>query len=251
MRAYWLPLRALPTAMFQGTVLDGEVVRGATGGATEGATEGETEGETEGARPEFHVFDAVMVSGVGVRHLPFSRRVGAVHAAMGGHVAHPEDAAVLRVKRFYGPPDADALGEHLARLRVPRDGLVFTPERDGVVFGRHWGMFKLKQSHTVDFVVLDDGWGLGVFDPRTRVHANVGRSTSAQVPGTIVECERRRGGDGEWEVLGVRADKTRANDVTTYEKTLLNAVQALSEEEVVRVWAGSSESFLRARHPPR
>jgi len=239
---FWAPLAALPTALFQGTLLDGELLPGEPGG-----------GEEEAA-PSFQAFDALAVAGIPVWQRGLSYRLAAVHAGLAAYRAAPADPLRVCIKCFFGPDASGALRDHLARLRVPRDGLVLTPETPGVKLGRHMGMFKFKPpgTHTVDFVA-GPGGGAMVWDPARRAHARVAdldltappAGPGAVPPGAVVECARVR--PGVWAPRRVRDDKTHANDLLTFAKTELNIEEDLSEEEVLRAWAACSPP---ARSPP-
>lgn len=223
MTAYLAPLRHVPRAMFQGSLLDGELVW-----------------NKADERWEYLVFDAVCVSGVPVMTDGLRDRLEAVHAALRVYAWDPRDPLALRVKSFIGCGSGnwDALDDHMAEAaaRYDVDGVILTPALAPVVYGRHNGMFKLKfeARHTVDFLVGGDGRQLLVFDAGT--HAPVGRLAGpAAAPGCIAECSLA-GGDA-WDLVLVRTDKTTANDMFTYRKTLLNMEEALTLDAVKRVFA--------------
>jgi hypothetical protein len=223
--AYLFPVRHLPRAAYQGTLLDGELVwnRGAAGGAPGW---------------EYVVFDAVSVSGVPVFESSLPRRLEAVERALGvyreagGRAAG--DPARVSVKRFF-----DTVEQYAAREPTGHavDGLILTPVDQEIVYGRHMSLFKLKSKHTVDFLVQPDGVGLAVYDSNGGGHRVVARLAGGeppQAPGAVVECAPRGGGRGgcEWTVVGARTDKNTANDLLTYEKTLLNMAERLTEDDV-------------------
>ena len=116
------------------------------------------------------------------------------------------------------------------------DGLILTPALAPVTYGRHMGMFKLKfgHRHTVDFLVGKNGQDLLVFDHGK--HSRVGRVAPNvyALPGSIVECAPLD--DAVWDVVGVRTDKSTANDMFTFQKTLLNMREALTWDAVAPVF---------------
>ncbi len=212
LRVYFVPLRRVPTAAFQGTLLDGELAWNKATGAW-----------------EYLVFDALCVSGVPILNDALPARLDAVHRLLGVYEHDAEDAVRLTVKSFVSCARIADLGPHLAAVeqKYDVDGVILTPAKPGVVYGRHGGMFKLKPpgAHTVDFYT-PDGLALCVYDTAKGAHVKVGSLPPARraAPGGVVEC--RKAGAG-WEVVGVRTDKTTANDLVTYNKTLINILENL------------------------
>lgn len=214
---YLLPLRHVPTAMFQGSLLDGELAWN----------------KVE-KRWDYLVFDASCVSGIPVLNSPLEPRVSAVRRALGPYVIDDADAVRIRVKTFLsGVQGVDA---HLGTVSkmYDIDGIILTPANQPVKYGRHMAMFKLKFGgrHTVDFLVAPDGIQLQVFDAGR--HVVVAKLSSPAKAGTVVECAVNVA--GTWDVVTVRVDKTTANDAFTYQKTLLNMREALTLAEVKRVF---------------
>lgn len=225
--AYVLPLRRVPKALFQGTVLDGELAF-----------------DKVSNQHQFMVFDAVMVSGIPVFHKPFSYRLADVRLALRDYRPDAGDGVGVRVKGF---DSLARLPEFVGRLDAIRrhfdiDGVVLTPEDGHVAFGRNMRMFKLKAfggraAHTVDFLAAEEG-GLSVFDAGR--HVVVGKiaadwmsSCVPPAPGSVVECTCAE--DGTWVPVCIRTDKKTANDLFTYQKTLLNIQEALALEDLARI----------------
>lgn len=220
--AYVLPLQRVPKAMFQGTLLDGELAWNKVD-----------------REWDYQVFDAMCVSGVPVLDLPLPLRMGAAHRALGTYAHTPhKDPVRLRLKSFVSSSRIGDLEAHLAGARrtYDIDGVVLTPMRAPVMYGRHLGMFKLKfgERHTVDFLVDSDGKGLSVFEGGKHVVVGALRKEVRSTPGAIVECAQVS--PGVWDVVGVRTDKTTANDMLTYQKTLLNMREKLTLDDVVRAF---------------
>lgn len=217
---YLVPMKNVPRVLYQGSVLDGEVAY-----------------DNVAKRHTFLVFDAVMVSGIPLFHLNFSHRLAGARKALRDYACHDSDAVCLKMKAFY----------ELMRLRhfvdavLPAvrphfdvDGLVLTPEDGEVVFGRHMGLFKFKPfggaaAHTVDFLYA--GGSLAVFDAGR--HVPVGKLASTPPPpeGSVVECKYDPVTQS-WHSVGVRCDKTTANDKFTFDKTMLNIRENLGIDDV-------------------
>lgn len=217
MAVFLLPLQKVPTVLFEGTVIDCELAFN---------------------RADRHwqllMFDAYVVSGIPVMHKPFSARMAAVRRGMLAYEPAPGDAVVCCLKTFF--PASAAFFDHflLHQERVDRcydvDGVILVPENSRAILGRHTELFKLKTKHTIDFLVGVDGFELGVFNPSSGAHVAIGRLRSAVAAGSIAECVQEAG--GVWVLVCVRTDKTTANDMLTYEKTLLNAREAITLAEV-------------------
>lgn len=219
--AMWLlPLQALPTAMFQGSVVDCELAFN----------------KVE-KQWQLLAFDAYVVSAVPVFYLPFSQRMAALARAMTAYAYTTGDPAPLKMKTFVPASMFDAYPGHEAKAAAyfDIDGLILTPELSHAVIGRHTELFKLKTKHTIDFHVASDGMGLEVFDTRRREHVRVARLRQWTQPGGIVECLRVQ--DDLWDVVTTRTDKTTANDFLTYRKTLLNAQENITLDELKVVFA--------------
>ena len=219
---YVVGARHVPRAMFQGTVLDGEIVRGSKGWIWLG-------------------FDGIVVSGIPVWKAPLSTRVRAVHRALKAYrfdVAR--DKLELRFKNYYASCDQYANRRLTPDAATATDGIVLTPERDPVIVGRHPALFKLKPpgKHTVDFQFLTPNV-LCVYCPKARGSVSVGtlsalsyRAATAPLrSGSIVEA-LWTGKGTVWDLITERHDKTTSNDVLTHAKTLLNARENLTFDDV-------------------
>lgn len=217
MTVYLLPLCKLPTVLFEGTAIDCELAFNRS--------------ETQW---QLLMFDAYVVSGIPVMHKPFSQRMGAVRRAMSAYEPVVGDVVRCCAKTFI-PASTAHFDRFLAHQQCACgqfdiDGVILVPENSRAVIGRHPELFKLKTKHTIDFLVSADGFELGVYNPSTGAHVAVGRLPSAVPAGGIAECVR--GADGAWVLVCMRGDKTTANDTLTYEKTLLNAREAITLAEV-------------------
>lgn len=219
---YLLPIQKMPKAMFQGSLLDGELAWNRTA-----------------RRWDFLVFDAIIVSGIPVLNGSLVDRIAASHKALSVYAAVPaKDPVRLGIKTFVPCSRFGDVEAHLATASTSYeiDGVILTPAAAPVVYGRHGGMFKLKfgSRHTVDFVVGQDGRSLAVFDAGAHVTVGALRPEISAPPGAIAECTRC--GDGTWNLMLLRTDKTTANDMFTYQKTLLNMREKLTIDHVRRLF---------------
>jgi hypothetical protein len=207
--AFLVPLAKVPRDLYAGTVLDGELVFDPDTGAS-----------------TFLVFDALAVSGRAMDRTPFSERYAELCRSLQYYAPTPgKDRILLKVKTFFPAPRIRDCNAHVTRIasRYPSDGLVFVPEQDGIVRGRNFRMFKWKpaDAHTVDFVVGEDAASLLVHDRGQPLFA--GKLAGCQgIPGDIIECKLENYESGTWSFVRQRTDKTHANDLLTFQKTLLN-----------------------------
>lgn len=213
---YLAPIQCVPTAMYQGSVIDCELAFNKADG-----------------KWDLMMFDAYVLSGVPVHGLPFSRRIQCLKRAMALYTPSPTDPFRLMIKDFVSSTafvDAEA-GLMLERKRAAYavDGLIMTPENTPPTPGRCPSLLKLKTKHSVDFVVSANGAELSVFDPSTRTHIVVAHLGTRATPGSIVECVQHQ---GTWQVVCVRQDKKTANDMFTYRKTMANAMENITEDEL-------------------
>jgi len=212
---YIVGIRNVPRALFQGSLLDGELVRSVSSVWT------------------WLGFDAVVVSGVPVWALDLSQRLQAAARGLSAYRASPSDALLVSFKTYFR--DFDEYTRALPGIPHPTDGTVLTPERGAVVLGRHAGLFKLKDSgkHTVDFEFTSPDV-LTVYCPK-RGKVAVGqmvRSPFTDCPpdGSIVEASYRD--KTFWTLVMIRSDKTTSNDMLTYTKTMINIRENLTLADV-------------------
>lgn len=219
MAAWLLPLQALPTAMFQGSAVDCELAFNKVQ-----------------RQWQLLAFDAYVVSGIPVYHLPFSHRMAGLKRAMAVYEYRAGDPVPVKIKSFIPATMFAAYHEHeaLARQHFDVDGLILTPEQSEAKVGRHPELFKLKTRHTVDFLVASDCSGLMVFNPATKAHELVERLRQPAEPGAIAECARAS--DGLWDLVCLREDKGTANDLLTYQKTLVNMREGITIQELQHIF---------------
>jgi hypothetical protein len=219
MQVFLLPCSELPTAMFQGSLVDCELAWNKINRAW-----------------QLMAFDAYVVCGVPVHRCQFSARLAALRRAMAVYRHTEVDPVEIRIKHFVPATMFGAYLDHegVAKEEFDVDGIVLVPEHSAATVGRAWDLFKFKTKHSVDFLVGSRGVDVCVFDPATQTHAPVGALRSATKPGSIVECVL--GVDGVWDVECVRTDKSTANDMLTYQRTLVNMREAISVGELQAVF---------------
>lgn len=212
---------AVNRAAFQGTAFDVEVVLNRSTNTF-----------------DVLVFDAVAACGVPVASHELSDRLMAIEATLEAWEPTPHDDTRVVAKAFYG--NAADLERGEASSPYASDGLILTPSRRGNTFGRNVHLFKFKTHHTIDFLVLDDGVGLAVYDPSAAMpskHRAVGRLERPSFAGAIIECSPANLQAGVWSAVMVRTDKRRANDMVTYSKTLINIQENIGVQEIMRCFA--------------
>lgn len=219
--AYLFPIHAMPRALYQGTVFDGEIVF-----------------DKVESKWVFLCFDAINIAGVPVFHLPFSERVKCISTSLKFYKESPSDPGIIRPKLFmpFVKEVEPAFAAHmeLMRERYDVDGVIFQPELDRVTYGRHDNLMKLKTTHSVDFIIKNGK--LNIFDESTRrnkvIGIPMGPLAHLATEGAIVECVPDA--NGKWHVLHVRTDKHTSNNKFTLEKTLLNMQEALTLREILQ-----------------
>jgi len=175
-------------------------------------------------------FDAILVSGIPVWREPLSVRLRCAKLAW-THYRHTPGEVCLGWKPFY--PSVSEYMEATKDQPMVSDGVILTPEADPVRVGRHRRLFKLKHNdkHTVDFLV-EHGRDLCIYNPATKDHVKVAMLSEplTHPTRTIAEC---RFVDGVWVFVCFRTDKDTANDLLTYNKTLVNAQECLTLHDLL------------------
>jgi hypothetical protein len=218
---YHFPIKEMPRALYQGTVFDGELVY-----------------DKLDSRWVYLCFDAINVAGVPIFHLPFSERLQIISTSLRFYKDTPSsDPGIIRPKLFmpFVREIEPAFVAHVdsMRQRYNVDGVIFQPELDRVIYGRHDNLMKLKTVHSVDFLVKNGK--LNIFDETTRRNKVIGMPMGPRAhlatEGAIVECVLN---DDQWHVLHVRDDKTTSNNKFTLDKTLLNIKERLTLRDVLQ-----------------
>lgn len=218
------PIHHMPRALYQGTVFDGEIVYDAV--------------DTQWV---FLIFDAIATAGVPVFHLPFTQRLQAIATSLTHYTPTPSDQGLMRVKTFLPcvREVEPAFRAHVEAVgqRYNTDGVIFMPELDRVIYGRHDTLMKLKTHHSIDFLVKNGR--LHIYDETAKRNKVIGTPTGPNAhlatEGAIVECVVDPASKKHelWTVVGVRTDKTTSNNKFTFEKTLVNIEEALTLSDVL------------------
>jgi hypothetical protein len=239
MTPYLVGIKKVPRAMFEGgTIFDGELTWDSTA-----------------RRWAYLIFDAVVVCGVTVATLPFAERLAAASTALEFYAPDFHDDAVLRVKKFlrFSATCGAQYAQHVEEMRTRHaiDGTVFMPELDPIVYGQHDGLFKLKSTHSVDFLVKNGK--LCVYDAAAKrnkvVGAAVGPRADLALEGYIVECvlDPTSTKHEKWNVLTLRTDKKKSNSKFTFDKTMLNVRENLKLQDVIQGAFPKSTSSVSTR----
>lgn len=225
-RAWLCPIHNIPTAMWQGTLLDGEVVEYLPTKA-----------------PVFLIFDALRISGWWMEDTAFTQRLALVKHALTAYSYTSTDPVALKIKVMIAQEDFPAAEGLLTlkRAEYNTDGILLIPDTPGFTFGRasKAGIFKMKPpgTHTVDFL-LGYGGQLSVYKPEMDAQMVVGRLMLTQhtpdiPPGVVVECVYTGNGD-VWKAVCIRDDKQYSNDYLTYTKTVQNEKENLSLSDILK-----------------
>ena len=222
---YGITINKIPRVLFQGTVLDGEMVR------------------TNDNQAIFLIFDAYIVAGFPQYHKPFYHRLESIQTALVQSYQYtPGDTVAMETKPWIPLEMApNTRAEFPVDKRFPSDGFVFMPVSDPIISGHHNTFFKLKnrEHHTVDFLFKD--LALMAFNSESRRHVKAGTLVVGpkQVPppnNSIVECTlhtfHATPSKRTWQLVCTRPDKTRCNTVFVMDKTLLNIQENLSYDQI-------------------
>lgn len=225
MNAYLIPLRVIPRVLFQGTIFDGELTIDKRG------------------RSCFILFDSITVSGITVSQLNLESRLIALQRSLKDFKMHVDDPIELRFKSWTNLNSPDVMKKITSAEDIYHtDGVILMAKDDPVIYGRNFEMFKMKPrgTHTIDFIVIDTNGTIGVFDPKSNRDTAIGKIKGNYKAGTIVECNLSH---GVWNVIGIRKDKKQANDILTYERTLVNIREDIQIEELLRLYKTNMASF--------
>jgi len=191
----------------RGTILDGEMMDGT-----------------------YLIYDAIMIRGEKVSHLPLTERL-AMARKLCSTVLPTKGNVRLKVKQMLPLERVSEI-----QLGPDTDGLIFTPVNEPVRTGTHETCFKWKPKHlnTIDFIVRRDENGLiclflqqgEAIKPLTKVCAQ-GKEPK-EFEGKVVECEYGRAG---WSIIKIRTDKDYPNNKRTYLRTLVNIKENIQLED--------------------
>lgn len=215
---YLLPLN-LPRAMFQGTVIDGELVKTDDGW-------------------HFMVYDCLLVSNKHVGHLDLLKRIEEVSGPIAGIMKLAKDPARVKIKKFWPLEQFHEFAQQ--KFPYKTDGVVFTPVREPVRIGTHETLFKWKprDDNTIDFQLKwrHDRWGLYVQEKGNLIFESEVFSHQVEdvelKEDTIVECQYIHWEWPRWwKPISIRTDKVHPNNRRTFYRTLTNISENIELKE--------------------
>lgn len=219
--AFLINIKQADQSLHQGTILDCEIARDKAGNV------------------QLIIFDCLCLEGTDLQQRSFSERLDAATVAVGRVLYSPSDTARMSVKPAYKFSEFDKFVAyyHDALDHQHMDGFIFIPNAMPVVYGRHATMYKWKSpdDHTIDFE-LGYGNNLLIFDRAIRKSVPVGKllpgPASQGIPfaGSIVECKLVSG--NQWQLVRVRADKNKGNDMITYRSTLDTIAEHITQRRI-------------------
>lgn len=219
-RSFGVFIQHVPRAMYQGTLLDGELVMDRTTN-----------------RWTFLIFDCIYLCSIPQFTKPYIERMRAVSRCLAmSYQESPVDTLKLDVKTHTPLHMAPKSAAEIRDDRYAADGFVFMPVEKPIVFGHHPEFFKLKTEHSVDF--LYQGGYLMIYNSGTKRHVRAGvlDNGAGFIEGAILECVLvkydNRPGSRVWHALGQRHDKDKANTLFVMDKTLLNMRENLTYETI-------------------
>lgn len=220
------------TSAFDGTILDGEIIR-----------------NKQTNNHEFLVYDATMVCGKSITHMTHEERLREALEVV-QFVKYQRNASfTIRLKVFYPMNRFESfVNDVVPTLPYETDGFVFTPNKDPVISGTHFNMFKWKERHknTVDFLVepnynkrYPQTYMMKIMKGKTlkalldnTLKVETGHEVETEIKNgssVVVECEYVR--PNTWKALMIRRDKTIPNSYMTWTKTLLNIEENIQLKE--------------------
>lgn len=291
-----------PARLFElGTLIDGELVRCVVDG-TNAAT------QTQHQTMTYLAFDIMMFAGTSVGEMPYDKRLEILSSILQGvplesvltNTSLAEDLVTKSGKMMIVEHDRDLRivvkpcvtisevrslwsNRHSAGFR--QDGLIFMPIDEKVKFGKHTGLYKWKDQHTIDVMVERRSkrdrngtrlWNIYILNNKTLVSASdpsnpvirVGSEQQRYVchlvdnlamdgiqnsPNIIMECSIEV--DQSSKTLRLypirhRADKTHPNSLITIDSTIRNVIEHVHIEHLITALeAGSSTSKPEEQRP--
>lgn len=222
------------TEAFDGTILDGEIIL-----------------NKHTNKHEFLVYDSTMVRGKSTTHMTHSKRMReALEVVQFIKPSGKKSSFTVRLKTFYPIERFETFVKDIVpHLSYEIDGFVFTPNKDPVISGTHYRMFKWKERHknTVDFLVepnhnkrFANAYVIKIMKGKTpkalldnKLVVDPGHEVETEIRrtgvGVVVECEYV--GPNAWRAILIRRDKTFPNSHMTLTKTLLNIEENIQLKE--------------------
>jgi len=212
----------LPRPMFQGTVMDGELVKTEAGW-------------------HYMVYDCLLVANKHVGHLDLLKRIEESAGPIGGIMKLAKDPLKIKVKQFWPLEQFSEFTQQVFPYET--DGVVFTPVNEPVRIGTHETMFKWKprDANTIDFQMKwrRDKWGMYVQEKGNLVFESDLLPQQCQgleiKEDQIVECQYIHWEWPRWwKPLNIRTDKKHPNNRRTFYRTLTNISEDIQLSEFVK-----------------
>jgi hypothetical protein len=214
---YLLPIK-VPTSMFQGTLLDGELVK-----------------STADGKWYYMVYDCLLIDNVHVAHLDSIKRLENAERFAKGITRMTKDPLTVKMKTMW---DLKTGFRECVTKEYPykTDGLVFTPVNEPVRSGTHETLFKwkMRDANTIDFQFKRRSpavWGMYVQEKGKLIFESEIRDDQIEVPlalqeDSIVECHYVHWEFPRWwRPLHIRTDKKHPNNRRTFYRTLNNIAE--------------------------
>lgn len=220
MRLYSVAPIEFPTAAYDGTILDGELVNNKRTG-----------------RLQFLVFDVVSVCGTSLLQEPsVMDRLARGYDSLLMPQRPDTDLFELRWKHFFPLEAVDEITHHMqaATQEYEVDGAILTPREFHIKPGSNTGILKFKEGsrNTVDFVVRQGILHVNATRGKNEIKvAPLESGLKGMSDGDIVECELQ---GGKWHAMRIRTDKAKPNSNDTYTKTLEAIKENLTLADIVR-----------------
>lgn len=236
-------------SIYDGTILDGEVVK------------------EEGGTYTYFPHDCVMRAGISYSQENFTKRnMHSREISVLWRKSDPEQQIIgileVKFKTFYNFKDINTLIVNNSLLKHDVDGIIFTPVGLPIQTGTQFSLIKWKEptKHTFDFQIEIKGQRIDylLYEKMSLIKfktvskrspagkkilkilnelivedkmINMNLDSSNKVNDTnIVECYLE---DDNYIPLKLRNDKTRPNSLRTLEKTIVNIEENITKEELV------------------
>lgn len=224
-------LRVAREELFEGTLIDGELLRMPSG------------------ELRFIGFDIIAMEGVDCTKAAYAQRLGHLERALAGIEA---PSCTFDAKRCYPLHSLEQLCEDMQAVdAIPSDGLIFMPNRTGIMTGMHKTMYKWKSAHTLDFEFRNgllyyssvrgpkDSRHLGItLEPndvlrRTPERSIVECACTLREPFACAEDGRMPEQIATCSAISVRQDKPTPNFERTVQLTLRNIRENITRQEIM------------------
>lgn len=215
---YLLPLN-LPRAMFQGSLMDGELVKTDDGWV-------------------FMVYDCLLVSNKHISNLTLHQRIREISEPIDGIMRMAKDPLIVKLKKFWPLKKFNEFTSQVFPYKT--DGIILTPVNESVRIGTHETLFKWKprDHNTIDFQMKwrNDRWGMYVTEKGKLIFESELRSSKWNQfeikEDMIVECQYRHWEEPRWWMpLLIRTDKTHPNNRRTFYSTMKNISENIELKE--------------------